>query len=671
MRRSLIPLLLILLLLAPGADGEPLRVTADRMTWWEAQERLVAEGDVVAIYGDTRLRAPYIEMMVGDDRLTASGGVTIGQGGDLLTADHGEVKTRNKTGILHDATLRLAPRGGEGDQGKVSVRIEARRIEKSGEDEYRVDEGRFTTCESASPPWSIDAGHVDLTVEGYARATDARFRIAGIPVFWSPYLIFPVKTERQSGLLFPRFGNSSTKGVTYVQPLYLVISPSADTTITPRVESRRGWGVEDEFRYLRPGSSWGTVTGTLDGTWNGGGERGSLSAAWVEHPRGVIASRGDVTLVSDRNYLRDYGVEPDDYNRSALDSVISVEGRSVGGILALGIRTTRDLGSSPPGEPVQQLPFAAARIFPSPIGVRGFYGDISADMVSFSRPGMDVTRLLMEPAISADSLLIPHAVIRLDGGARFAGYDDSAGGGRVTGRYRGELSLSSRVERDFGAILHIISPRVGYRVFQKREGISPLSVDTLDIEPGGDQLFGEIATSLERSTVDPKGVVTRRDIARFRLSQGIDLSGRRTDWGEVVPSGDRLRDLRLEGTILPAPGVSIDLDTRYNPTHSTVPSTYVTLSVDRTPWGKGNIGWYDARGRFSYLEGGVTIPLQPVTIGWRFRYSPDSHDMLESVTRLDYRHQCWGFGVSYRERNGEREVMFSITLAGIGSGGRN
>jgi len=57
-------------------------------------------------------------------------------------------------------------------------------------------------------------------------------------------------------------------------------------------------------------------------------------------------------------------------------------------------------------------------------------------------------------------------------------------------------------------------------------------------------------------------------------------------------------------------------------------------------------------------------------VGWQFRYSPDSHDMLESVTRLDYRHQCWGFGVSYRERNGEREFMFSVTLAGIGSGGR-
>jgi len=667
---ALLCILILILVAAPGISfAEPVRILADRITYDDGEKHLTAEGDVQATQGERVITAPFVELLVPDDRLTASGGVTLRQGGDRLTAERVSIHLPSGTGVLEKGRGRFAPLD-TGQGGRLPFVIAAERIERVGERDYVVDHGSFTTCDDPSPPWTIDAGHADLTLEGYGRATDVTFRVAGVPLFWAPWLLVPVKSERQSGLLFPRFGTSSTKGVTYAQPLYLVISPSADTTVTPRIESRRGWGVEGEFRYLRPGSSRGIITGRVDDRWKGSHGRGSLSATWVESPHASVATRGGVTLVSDRTYFRDYGLENGEYNRDAVESVAAIEGRSRRGLLAVGSRTTRELTTSRPGEPVQYLPFLNGRILPAPIGVENLYGTIAADLVSFSRPGSDVVRGVLTPSLSLDGYLIPGALLRLEGGARLTGYRDSSGEERGNVRYQGELSLSSGFERDFGMVRHSIFPRVGYRTLQKRGVTSPVPVDTLDTEPGGERLFAEIATAFERSSSDQGGVTTRRDLARFRVSQELDLSGRTTDPLPVVPPTDRLRDLRLEGTILPLKGISLDVDTRYNPARSVVSSTFVSLTLDDPHRVRGNIGWYEARGRFSYLEGGVTIPLHPLSVGWQFRYSPDSHDMLESVTRLDYRHQCWGFGVSYRERNGEREFMFSVTLAGIGSGGR-
>jgi LPS-assembly protein len=37
------------------------------------------------------------------------------------------------------------------------------------------------------------------------RARNTTFDVFGVPLAWIPWMVFPVKTERQTGLLFPEF----------------------------------------------------------------------------------------------------------------------------------------------------------------------------------------------------------------------------------------------------------------------------------------------------------------------------------------------------------------------------------------------------------------------------------------------------------------------------------
>ena len=102
---------------------------------------------------------------------------------------------------------------------------------------------------------------LDMTVDEYGTAKDVVFYIKDVPVFYFPYVVFPVKRDRQSGFLFPRFGWSQKKGAEADLFYYWAISPSQEATIDLDVQSNRGVGTGLDYRYLRTrGSSGGRPT---------------------------------------------------------------------------------------------------------------------------------------------------------------------------------------------------------------------------------------------------------------------------------------------------------------------------------------------------------------------------------------------------------------------------
>ena len=66
-----------------------------------------------------------------------------------------------------------------------------------------MHQGEFTTCGFDHPDWTFKAKDVDLTVGGYATASNTTFSVLGHPLLYIPWGVFPVKTERQSGFLLP------------------------------------------------------------------------------------------------------------------------------------------------------------------------------------------------------------------------------------------------------------------------------------------------------------------------------------------------------------------------------------------------------------------------------------------------------------------------------------
>ncbi len=109
----------------------------------------------------------------------------------------------------------------------------------------------FSTCSPSALAWQITAKSLELnpkTQRGIAK--HSMLRLMNKPVFYFPYLSFPISSSRQSGFLTPAIGYTNVSGYDYALPYYWNIAPNLDATIVPHLYSMRGLMMGGEFRYL-------------------------------------------------------------------------------------------------------------------------------------------------------------------------------------------------------------------------------------------------------------------------------------------------------------------------------------------------------------------------------------------------------------------------------------
>ncbi|MEM7413595.1 MAG: LPS assembly protein LptD [Myxococcota bacterium] len=234
--------------------NEPFELTADALSYEMERELYVARGRVKIVQHGRTLRADWAAFNRTTGLGVASGNVSLADGEDVVTADFVAFELDTVAGTLY---------GGALEAESTPFRAGAAEIEKTGPDTYRFREGRFTTCRCPDPeervPWEISAEEADLQIEGYATAKNASVEILGVPVAWIPWLAFPVKTERQSGLLFPEFSFSSFNGFSAGLPFFWAIADEAGLILTPRYSTERGAGGAAFFDYAWSQESSGEV----------------------------------------------------------------------------------------------------------------------------------------------------------------------------------------------------------------------------------------------------------------------------------------------------------------------------------------------------------------------------------------------------------------------------
>jgi len=102
----------------------------------------------------------------------------------------------------------------------------------------------------------------------------------------------PVQPERQTGLLIPSVGKSSTKGYIAGESVYWVINRSADVVLGGEYYSKRGWAQQGQFRMRPTDSSYVffTYTGVVDrGIGSPRQDQGGEDARFqAEHPFGSV-----------------------------------------------------------------------------------------------------------------------------------------------------------------------------------------------------------------------------------------------------------------------------------------------------------------------------------------------------------------------------------------------
>ncbi|HPW68505.1 MAG: hypothetical protein WDA72_09530 [Desulfomonilia bacterium] len=268
-------------------------------------DRIEASGRVVVQGEDLLLRANYVVLDTVTEDLWAAGDCHLEEEGGEMDAHILYYNNRRKDFRLEEGTVFVYA---------DPIVISGRTIVRYGEDVYEGEGITYTPCLGKPPDWSIAAGTLNAPLEGYGSAYNARFRVGNVPLFYVPYLLFPLKLERQSGLLFPGFGHSTDTGYRTEIPLYIVLGRSMDATITPTHLSDRGLLWAGEFRYRLDEEREGFIYGeSLFDKRGGEVMQGGVKDRIPDH-RWLLKARQtggsltwDINLVSHADYLRDIG----------------------------------------------------------------------------------------------------------------------------------------------------------------------------------------------------------------------------------------------------------------------------------------------------------------------------------------------------------------------------
>ena len=122
-------------------------------------------------------------------------------------------------------------------------------IEKKGEDQYLTTDSQYTSCTTCPAAWSFSGQTIEAQIGGYALIKNSILRFGTVPVFWLPYLIVPLKSERQTGLLTPIITFSQKGRFSISQPFFWAISDNQDATFTFQNFETRGLKVLSNYRY--------------------------------------------------------------------------------------------------------------------------------------------------------------------------------------------------------------------------------------------------------------------------------------------------------------------------------------------------------------------------------------------------------------------------------------
>lgn len=294
---------------ANEADEETVNVKAVRVSYDREDNMMIAQGKVEMKQGGRTLVTDYLRINLATNDAYAKGGVKLSQGGDTLICDELKMNLDERRGQVENAAVFIQ---------KQNFHISGKQFKSLGQNNYQVFNGEITTCDGKNPFWKIEAKKIDVTLEGYAQIQDGIFRVKGVPVMYFPYFLVPVKTERQSGFLFPEFGTSSKKGFEFNNSFFWALAPHKDATFYLDTASRKGPGEGLEYRVVTQNNSWAKFYGyhayetndyfddAYSNTKDRKQNRGMVHAEGEHYFAPDFYVKGFGTYTSDREFYNDY-----------------------------------------------------------------------------------------------------------------------------------------------------------------------------------------------------------------------------------------------------------------------------------------------------------------------------------------------------------------------------
>jgi LPS-assembly protein len=660
--------------------------------------RLRGYADVEA--GGIRLQADEILYDSNAGTAEASGNVVLIQGDGALTAGRLVMNLETGEATLWDASGYTPP----------NYQFRAARVERVSAEVFWIYDAVFTSCTQPVPYWSFRVKRARVRLEHYAKLRGAAFRAGKVPVVWLPWMLWPVKQERASGLLMPQFGQSAERGFFIGTATYWAMRRNMDATFYVDWYSLADFAGGLEYRYIPSQSGKGRFVGyLLPHDVDPQRSRRYFYHYDADQP---FASGwrllADVNQVSDSDFYRDF--ERDLNVATRPNAFSTLYGTRSWSYYTLDLRVERNEQFFSSGAEVLQerLPEVELRTKSRRLGDTPLYLSFlgSANGLRRQETGLDADYRRYDLGATLSAQLTPAPWIDLTPSLSvrdtyWTQQEDAAAPDGVAdeGLNRPLYSLG----------LNILGPKA-FRVWNPEPG-SPGSRWKSTIEPEVRYTyipaFDETSEILLYDEVDavPTDLNTLTYALTSRLLRRRPAAGEEEGEYEsaqemasvsVVQSVAFNRDLSVSGTLgeqssfgpvsflghyNPTRAVSADLRLDWDVLFREVRAVSASASATSPRWGRASLSYYLNRGLEAGASDSGTLRLGGGTAVFRKRFSFDLDlaydlrlDQIQSQRyRVGYDTQCCGFSIEYlrNEFSGlidpDEQIRFVISLAGVGT----
>jgi LPS-assembly protein len=688
-----------------------LEVTADDSEVTET--KLYFNGNVSVQQGYRSVTADAVEIDRQNETAVASGNVTLREPGVVMTGSEIRYNSVSEQADLSHAQYVLHDRQLSGS---------AQALTRHADGNITISEGAMTYCAPDDPSWVIHAESLTIDPEqGEGQAWGAKLKVEGVPVFYLPWVQFPVDSRRKTGLLFPDIGSDSRGGLDITQPIYFNLAPNYDALYRPRHIEERGLLHQGQGRWLSDTAGYWE----MNGGWIGDDERyqnanptnnshrwlfntqhnGQFGPAW----RTKIA----YTRVSDPEYIRDL-----DNNRlsaqrqTALQQLGRVDWLGKDWQVRLDVERFQSLADDIRND-YQKLPQITAR-WRGDQNWMGVEPILLTQLSHFDSESVRVTgeRLYMEAGLTmpnrwAYGFLTPTVKYRsvsyeLDDFPLIE--DDSPDAGSVMASLDGGLIFERQTSLFSSKVTQTLEPRAYYLYSEYEEQSGQPDFDSAELTFSYDQLYRDTRFSGHDRIDDADqlslGVTSRfidnasgNETLRASIGQIFYFRDRGVRLNQIDPDlRESTSAIAAELALSPSRKWQVRASILYDPSDSDFDAAYAQASFTPEHGKIFNLGYTLREPPPSLIDRPVTEQANasayyPINDTWSvfgaYAYSLEASEAVESMVGFEYDDCCWrvrllymryvdtlvGDIVDFNDPNLERESSFQIQVMLKGMGG--
>lgn len=668
---------------APGA----FQVTADVVESRDGGRVLAARGNVRITRENWTLYADEVDVDQDEETFVARGSVLVFDRGNQIQGSSLRYNYGTGQGVIREAHGFILP----------STTFVAEEAYREDERTYRLVGARYSSCAVCQTPpydWEFRATEVTIHPEEFAWGTHGTFWIKGIPTLYLPVFRHSL-ADRQTGFLYPTFGQNSQEGTIVGEQFFWVISDSQDATLGVIYRSERGTSPTVEYRYaLEDGK--GSLNAQYLYDLELDENRYLVSFRHEQTFAPALTGKADINIRSDPNF-------PEQFAPGYLERTNLVNSSSAYLTYALPRHTislsarydeTRAPDAPEQDDALLRGPELTVSSLAQPLWEESplLFEQESAVVYFDQKNEISVSRLDLHPSLSLPIGLTSSMTATPRVGFRETIYSRGAQdieGNPVTRELvEAGAELSSRLFRTFPvdgerlrAIRHTVESSIGYLYIPEVTQDDIPQLDGTDFISPQNRFFLSLTNRLSASVQTPEGGRQRFDFLTITLATSVTPDPQTRTFSDLflnslqaeditqavkegrVPIPDRpgfskaterqFANIVGRMSIMPPWPLSLDLSGSFNPDAGDVDTGNATLRASYEDVASFGLGYTFSRGANQeawIAELGLTI-LEGTRLTYLGRYDAERGLFLENTVGLIYQTCCWAINLIYTHRD--------------------